>query len=249
LYYVYNEKIKTIAKLWIDGELRVIFRRTFSDQMMWSWDDLLSLVENVNFSADSDALVWCYESSGVYSSHSCYAIVNYRGVKPVYVPVVWNVMVPPRVQLFLWLLSHNRLATVDILNKKGLNKPVQCCFCAKEESVFHLFFDCVVAKAIWSVMGEFIGHGIGVDYVSIASKWLQKEKLYGTDIITTVVMRAIWLIRNDMIFNYQVWVDVKMVWRKMLKLTLEWKITFREQNKEEMRKWSSFLEKLIKEPL
>jgi hypothetical protein len=85
-------------------------------------------------------------------------------------------------------------------------------------------------------MGEFIGHGIGVDYVSVAWKWLQKEKLYGTNIITTVVMRAIWLIRNDMIFNHQVWVDVKMVWRKMLKLTLEWQITFREQNKEEMRK-------------
>jgi hypothetical protein len=89
---------------------------------------------------------------------------------------------------------------------------------------------------IWCVMGEFIGHGIGVDYVSVAWKWLQKEKLYGTNIITTVVMRAIWLIRNDMIFNHQVWVDVKMVWRKMLKLTLEWQITFREQNKEEMRK-------------
>jgi hypothetical protein len=56
--------------------------------MMWSWDDLLSVVENVNFSADSDALVWCYESYGVYSSHSFYAIVNYRGVKPVYVPAI-----------------------------------------------------------------------------------------------------------------------------------------------------------------
>jgi hypothetical protein len=46
-------------------------------------------------------------------------------------------------------LSHNRLATIDNLNKKGLNKLVQCYFCAEEEFVFHLFFDSVVAKAIW----------------------------------------------------------------------------------------------------
>jgi hypothetical protein len=66
----------------------------------------------------------------------------------VYAPTIWNVMVPPRIQLFLWLLAHNKLATVDNLNKKGLDKPVQCCFCAEKESIFHLFFECGVAKAI-----------------------------------------------------------------------------------------------------
>jgi hypothetical protein len=71
------------------------------------------------------------------------------------------------------------------------------------------------------MVGEFIGKGIGADYVLVASKWLQKEKLYGTSIITIVVLRSIWLIRNDIIFNNQVWVDVKMILRRMLKLTLE----------------------------
>jgi hypothetical protein len=99
-------------------------------------------------------------------------------------------MLPPRIHLFLWLLAHNKLATVDNLNKKGLDEPVQCCFCAKEESIFHLFL-CVVAKAIRRVVGEFLGYEIGTDFISVASKWLQKEKLYGTNIITTVVLRGV----------------------------------------------------------
>jgi hypothetical protein len=158
-------------------------------------------------------------------------------------------MVPPKIQLFIWLLAHNKLATVDNLNKKGLDKPVQCCFCTDHESASHLFFECVVAKAIWRFVGEFFGHEIGTDYISVASKWLQKENLYGTNIITTVVLRSVWLIWNDLIFNKQAWVVVRMVLRRMLRLTMEWQTTFKESKMGEMKRWSSFLEMLIKEPL
>jgi hypothetical protein len=81
---------------------------------------------------------WCYEKSGVYSSHS-YAIINFNGVTPIYIAAVWNIRVPPKIQLFLWLLSPNKLATVDNLNKKGMHKPVQCCFCEENETINHLF--------------------------------------------------------------------------------------------------------------
>jgi hypothetical protein len=37
----------------------------------------------------------------------------------VFIPAIWKVVVPPKVQLFLWLLSHNKLATVDNLKKRG----------------------------------------------------------------------------------------------------------------------------------
>jgi hypothetical protein len=57
-------------------------------------------------------------------------------------------------------------------------------------------------------------------YLSVTSKWLQKEKFYNVNIISTVVLRGIWLIRNDFIFNKQVWSDVKLILR-MLRLTME----------------------------
>jgi hypothetical protein len=66
--------------------------------------EMYPVVEQVSLNDDSDALIWCYEKSGVYSSHSCYSVISYRGVKPVYIPSIWSVQVPPKVQLFLWML-------------------------------------------------------------------------------------------------------------------------------------------------
>jgi hypothetical protein len=86
--------------------------------MMQCWDDLHAVVENVSLKEESDALIRGCEKKRVYSSHSFYVIINYRGVLPIYIPVIWSVMVSPKVQLFLWLLSYNKLATVDNLNKK-----------------------------------------------------------------------------------------------------------------------------------
>jgi hypothetical protein len=110
-------KTAVIAHTWVDGVLRLSFRRTFDEEMMQKWYELEDTVENLVLTDNSDALVWSYNSSGVYSSQSLYAIINYWGVTLVYVPTVWSVNVPPKVQLFLWLLSHNKLATVDNLNK------------------------------------------------------------------------------------------------------------------------------------
>jgi hypothetical protein len=148
LYCVCNEKTKTDAEVWVQGELRLSFRRTFTDQMLQSWGDLRAVVEQVNLNEEPDALIWGCESKGVYSFHSFYAIINYRGVKPIYIPTIWSIVVPPKIQLFLWLLSHNKLATVDNLNRKGFSKPAQCCFCMENESVSHLFFECAVARAV-----------------------------------------------------------------------------------------------------
>jgi hypothetical protein len=79
----------------------------------------------------------------------------------VFIPAIWKVVVPPKVQLFLWLLSHNKLATVDNLKKRGADKPEQWCFFFEKESIVHLFFECVVAKLIWSFVYEFLGFSIG----------------------------------------------------------------------------------------
>jgi hypothetical protein len=133
MYKICNEKTKTVSKVWVNGELRLTFRRTFSEVMLETWDELMMVVENVVLSEESDALVWCYDSAGVYSSQSMYAVINYRGMTQVYIPAVWKINVPPKIQFFLWLLAHNKLVTVDNLNKRGMPKLVQCQFCGERE--------------------------------------------------------------------------------------------------------------------
>jgi hypothetical protein len=82
------EKTAVIAHTWVDGVLRLSLRRTFDEEMMQKWYELEATIENLVLTDNSDALVWSNNSSGVYSSQSLYAVINYWGVTPVYVPTV-----------------------------------------------------------------------------------------------------------------------------------------------------------------
>lgn len=95
---------------------------------------------------EEDAMAWKFNSNGVYSVHSLYAIVNFGGVTPCFVPAVWKLYVPPRIHIFLWLLSHNKPLTWNNLCKRQYVGDMTCLFCDDLESVNHLFFDCVDAK-------------------------------------------------------------------------------------------------------
>jgi hypothetical protein len=92
------------------------------------------------------------------------------------------------------------LANVDNVNKKGLNKLSHCKFCDEHESIAHLFFEHVVAKAVWGYANEFLGTNIGSDYISVASKWMSRDKFYVANTISAAVLRGIWLTRNEFVF-------------------------------------------------
>jgi hypothetical protein len=78
-----------------------------------------------------------------------YALVHFRGVTPIYLHAVWDLKVPPRVQVFLWVFLQNKIMIRDNLRQRGFPKPMECSFYKEFESVHHIFFDCIVAKSIW----------------------------------------------------------------------------------------------------
>jgi hypothetical protein len=88
LYCLCNEKTKTVTEVVCNGEIRLSFRRTFSEDMMQTWCELVEIVEQVNLRDEPDSVVWVWNRSGAYSSHSFYAIINYRGIKHVYIPAI-----------------------------------------------------------------------------------------------------------------------------------------------------------------
>ncbi|CAK8562475.1 unnamed protein product [Lathyrus sativus] len=69
-------------------------------------------------------------------------------------PVEWKTLVygnnaKPRVNFILWLSFHGRLATKDRLLKYGMLDNSTYCFCTREETLNHLFFECESLKNIW----------------------------------------------------------------------------------------------------
>jgi hypothetical protein len=114
------------------------------------------VVTSIVYNTEEDCLIWAYESKGEYSSKSLYAIINFRGVQPMFVPAVWKVIVPPRIQVFLWLPANNKIMTTDNLLKRGIshlnvNSAMNMNLC----SIF--FFYCVVAKYMWNLVYNFSG--------------------------------------------------------------------------------------------
>jgi hypothetical protein len=115
-------------------------------------------------------------SSGVYSSQTLYGVVNFRGVTPNFLPAVWKLNVPPRIQFFLWLVSQNKILTRDNLGKRRNVDDPTCLFCKEPESVDHLLFGCVVASRTWELVSQVVGVDMGSGYELVASLWLCNKK-------------------------------------------------------------------------
>ncbi|XP_078175205.1 uncharacterized protein LOC144568710 [Carex rostrata] len=66
----------------------------------------------------------------------------------------WNLPVPPKIRIFMWLVSHNTILTKDNLAIKGWVGDPKCQFCLHNESIDHLFITCTLAQQIWFWLGK-----------------------------------------------------------------------------------------------
>jgi hypothetical protein len=140
--------MKTVVDLWDGQQLKCDFRRAFTPHMMELWFELVEIAQTITFSEEEDQPIWKYESKGVYSSKSLYVVINFRGIQHVFLPSVWDLKIPPRVQIFLWILFQNKIMTRDNLRHRGIQKLLGCELCSEIEFVKHLFFDCLVSKLL-----------------------------------------------------------------------------------------------------
>jgi hypothetical protein len=111
--------------------------------MLNRWYELVGIAESLHLNDEEDAVIWKIEAKGTYSASSLYAIINFRGVVPVHIPIVWKLHVPPRLHVFLWLLANNKPLSRDNLVKRQNVPDLTCLFCSKNETCEHLFFECV----------------------------------------------------------------------------------------------------------
>ena len=234
LYVINEQHGKTVRKVWNGEELQLSFRRGVSERIMDMWEELKAAVENIELNNEEDHILWTYSSSGKYSVQSLYAIVNHRGVVPIFVHVVWKLNIPSRVQFFLLLLSNNKVLTRDNLAKRReLNDPT-CLFCNDKESFTHLFFQCYVASNVWKYISGWLNKGVGVDFESVASLWIANKKYMVCNIVTSTVIWVIWKLRNSLCFQGVPWSGMKKVfvmvgrllrnWLPMFKLELQEKV-------------------------
>ncbi|KAL4204695.1 hypothetical protein AMTRI_Chr01g133270 [Amborella trichopoda] len=99
-----------------------------------------------------DEMVWEIECAGVFSIKSCYNLLFYDRWQwsCTQIAQIWKWAVPHEVQVFIWLVTLNKILTTDNLIKKGKILPNVCLFCkADGESVAHLLIQCPFTVRIW----------------------------------------------------------------------------------------------------
>jgi hypothetical protein len=94
LYCIVIEKSGTIAELWDGVNLKCTFRRCVDLRLPNLWEEVVGIATSLELSSEEDELIWQFQSSGVYLSQSLYDVINFRGVTPVFLPAVWNLIVP-----------------------------------------------------------------------------------------------------------------------------------------------------------
>jgi hypothetical protein len=164
-------------------------------------------------------------------------------------PAVWQLDVPPRLHVFLWLLANDKLLTRNNLTKRRHVDDLTCLSCSDSETCRHLFFDCFVAKLVWSGISDLLNVSVGSDFESVAHWWLSNKKNTVINVVCTATLWSIWKLRNAMCFQGKVWPGVAEIWGRISFELDRWKILLKDAHSELMAKNIQLLDKKHREVL
>ncbi|XP_042958006.1 uncharacterized protein LOC122293492 [Carya illinoinensis] len=161
-----------------------------------------------------DKLIWGPSKKGIFSIRSAYFLLlelRERNQGECSVEErnddrwnkIWELKVPGVTKLFIWRAANNLLPTKENLYKRKVIEEKSCLMCeVEEETIMHVLWECPAANNLW-----------GNDE-SCVKKWARSEsnfmslweklmdRLHKNQLEEmTVLLRKVWLRRNDWIFE------------------------------------------------
>jgi hypothetical protein len=73
----------------------------------------------------------------------------------------------------MWLLKNGVVLTKDNLVKRRWKGCTKCGFCAQQETVQHLFFDCPMARLVWGCVAVAFGINKPTSVQHLFGPWLR----------------------------------------------------------------------------
>ena len=103
LYSICQQQNSTLAQVWVDGELRLTFRRCVTENTLVTWEELTEIAKTSSLSDSPDQPLWMLDSSNKYSVKSFYKMINFGGISSDIKDAIWKIKVPPNIHVFPWL--------------------------------------------------------------------------------------------------------------------------------------------------
>ena len=72
-------------------------------------EELMDIFELVQIQDTEDIVTWALELSGKFSSRSLYRLMTNPGEVDTRVKEMWEVKIPLKIKIFLWMLWHDRV--------------------------------------------------------------------------------------------------------------------------------------------
>ncbi|CAN1746099.1 Uncharacterized mitochondrial protein AtMg00310 [Linum perenne] len=194
----------------------------FIDNGIWDHNKLKSI-----FSEDSvnqilsipiprrqvmDKLIWQFAASGDYSVHSGYEVAKKIFAEPPqFEPIdvvdskvwkgIWKIEIQPKFHFFLWRILQRSLPVRAELFYRGLDIPTLCPVCwDEEETIDHLFFDCILAIKVAKVCNLPIQNYKGPSFV-YAWRRLSREHM-SLRVSFILFWWRLWKSRNLIVFKF-----------------------------------------------
>jgi hypothetical protein len=102
------------------------------------------------------------------------------------------------------LLYTEAILTKDNLVKRNWHENILWCFCNNFETIYHLFFDCALAKFLWRVIQLTFGLSAPRNIEHVYGDWVQNMSNTNKRLLFVglcAMFWSIWLSQNDIIFN------------------------------------------------
>eukprot|EP00253_Pinus_taeda_P014726 PITA_14726 len=178
----------------------------------------------------SDILRWGNSIKGFFSTKEAYFLTSEQldiDSTPDW-RIIWERNWWPKVSIFIWLASKNKILTWDRIQKKGFIGPSRCCLCKlEEETKDHLLLHCPFAKSLWIRAKRTFGKSENTPGVfkDVVFQWNTKTfqcqvVRRAWDLISGFSLWMIWKERNRRIFQNSA-MESEAVWGKSIQLLRE----------------------------
>ena len=181
----------------------VSWRRDLIGPKLVAWNNLLPRIANLVLTQDQDKFHWNLTQNGEFSVKSHYLALVHSDL-PNINKVIWKLKIPLKVKIFLWYLRRGVVLTRDNLAKRNWQGSKNCCFCHKDETILHLFYECRFARFVWCIIqvatGLFPPRGVS----NMFGNWLRgiRKDLKSLILLgAATICWSLWLCRNDVVFN------------------------------------------------
>ena len=201
------------TRLWDEQEVR----RSF---LALEAEEVLKIKPSLRL--QHDVLAWALEKNGTYSVRSAYRMlkddhwaVSMAGSNE-QAPseqsnvwrALWRVNVPPKIRVFWWRVIHNSLPSKSEMKRRHIEKESFCEVCGDpDESLYHVFFLCPVAKRLWAEIKRLFGIRINTLHPQSWTADIFRQEVCSSSSVEWLICGAwaLWNGRNNRRHGRKVW--------------------------------------------